>query len=400
MQSAINSLINFKDDFISISVLGICYILAEKLSTNEKITFCSNHIYMETFFGITEKFIQFAPEYDIEIELILLILKELIGDSIERISNKTLENVVDVTLKSMEALKIHQQIQKIALLILSSEHILREISFDRYKCLRLLMDSLVTIKDWRLNYYALVVCSEIATEESITRVINLCSNCVYLETYLNIVENFVQLAPDYDSIMEFSFLIFGKLFHRLKKKLDIKTIENVVNVTIKYMELFSNYQIIQTIALSILYYSEISQIVPFDRYKCIKLVMDALVNFKDTKINVSAVLISSILSIKLSITEKSNVGSNPVYIERLLDFVRSGIQILSDHNLLFDFTLNLLSSLTDESPKTCEMFVEKGGMDLYLLVLKVRSNQSIFNDFENFSIEYYILIFTIQEIHW
>ncbi len=68
--------------------------------------------------------------------------------------------------------------------------------------------------------------------------------------------------------------------------------------------------------------------------------------------------------------------------------VRSGVQMLSNHNLLFEFTLNLFMRLTDESPKTCEMFVEKGGMDLYLLVLKVRSNQSIFNDFENFSIEY------------
>jgi Zyg-11 family protein len=167
--------------------------------------------------------------------------------------------------------------------------------------------------------------------------------------------------------------------NKLGEKIHPKILKNVVEATLQAMEQFPNHQQLQKNALLTLCSDRILQDVSFNRYKCTQLVMDSLVGFKDTAMNRMAVAICSILAAKISTTETSNLGAKPIYMETLLDIVRSRVQYASDHDIMLKFTLSALWNLTDESPKTCEMFLEKGGMDLYLTVLNVSFESLLFS---------------------
>lgn len=96
--------------------------------------------------------------------------------------------------------------------------------------------------------------------------------------------------------------------------------------------------------------------------------------------NRMAVAICSILAAKISTNETSTLGAKPVYMETLLQVVRSKVQACLQNqpvpaaelepDIMLKFTLSALWNLTDESPSTCSMFLEKGGIDLYMDVIR------------------------------
>lgn len=100
--------------------------------------------------------------------------------------------------------------------------------------------------------------------------------------------------------------------------------------------------------------------------------MESLVNFKDQSMNRMAVAICFILAAKISTLETSTLGAKPIYMETLLGIVKSKVDQATDTDLdiMLKFTLSALWNLTDESPSTCSMFLEKGGLTLYMLVLR------------------------------
>lgn len=100
--------------------------------------------------------------------------------------------------------------------------------------------------------------------------------------------------------------------------------------------------------------------------------MDSLVSFNETSMNRMAVAICSILAAKISTVETSCLGSKPIYMETLLEIVHGRVVQAGEPDIMLKFTLSALWNLTDESPTTCKMFLEKGGMELYLAVLHVR----------------------------
>lgn len=99
--------------------------------------------------------------------------------------------------------------------------------------------------------------------------------------------------------------------------------------------------------------------------------MESLVNFKDQSMNRMAVAICFILAAKISTLETSTLGAKPIYMETLLGIVKSKVDSATDTDLdiMLKFTLSALWNLTDESPSTCSMFLEKGGLSLYMQVL-------------------------------
>jgi hypothetical protein len=172
---------------------------------------------------------------------------------------------------------------------------------------------------------------------------------------------------------------------------DIKLHNKAIGATLKAMELFPKDEGLQRVSLITLANCVKLRAATFDRFKCVLLVMDSLVNFNENIMNRYAVWICSILSPQLSTVEKSNLGSNHVYMETLLQIVRNHVHSSSNNEFIFESILSLLWTLTDLSPKSCEMFLEKSGLDLYLDVLKVRYSIfiSIFNNF--FSSVYFII---------
>lgn len=103
--------------------------------------------------------------------------------------------------------------------------------------------------------------------------------------------------------------------------------------------------------------------------------------------NRMAVAICSILAAKISTDETSTLGAKPIYMETLLTVIRSRVHggqgqtdggVDAEPDIMLKFTLSALWNLTDESPLTCAMFIDKGGVDLYLEVLAAfRSQPSV-----------------------
>jgi Zyg-11 family protein len=70
---------------------------------------------------------------------------------------------------------------------------------------------------------------------------------------------------------------------------------------------------------------------------------------------------------KISTQETSRLGSQSRYMNKLLSIVRKKV---TDRALdvTLKFSLSALWNLTDESPQTCDVFLQEGGMQLFLQV--------------------------------
>ncbi len=49
-------------------------------------------------------------------------------------------------------------------------------------------------------------------------------------------------------------------------------------------------------------------------------------------------------------TQKLNIGSNPIYIETLLNIIRSSVQSAPDYDIILLYALSFLLNLSDLSP--------------------------------------------------
>jgi hypothetical protein len=269
------------------------------------------------------------------------------------------------------------KLQSNSLAILCSDLILQDISIDKYKCIQLALDSFIKFKDKEMNQKAVLICL-LSNDLSNAEKLNVLLNPIYRTTLLDIVRDCVQLSLDPNIYLEPVLCVFWNLTHELANEINIKIIEEVVDVTMKAFETFPKHQQIVLNALKILCGYRILENVPFDRYKCIQLAMNTLVEFKDKDMVYMAVEICSILSSHITRNEKSNIGSNPIYIETLLNIIRFSVRLTPDYEIILLYTLSFLWDLSDLSPETCELFLRKGGLDLYFLILNV-SFQSIFN---------------------
>ncbi|XP_060534393.1 protein zyg-11 homolog B-like [Cylas formicarius] len=163
----------------------------------------------------------------------------------------------------------------------------------------------------------------------------------------------------------------------LSKNIHPKALSRGVDLTLIAMETFPDEFQLQKNSLLTLCSDRILQEVNFDRFRCARLVLDALCGFEDVNMNRMAVAICSILASKVSTEETSELGARPVYMRKLLAMVQSRVESrLSDITL--KFTLSALWNLTDESAATCNVFLEQGGAVLFLNVLRTfRDNSAI-----------------------
>ena len=84
--------------------------------------------------------------------------------------------------------------------------------------------------------------------------------------------------------------------------------------------------------------------------------------------NRMSVAICSILAAKISTEQTSTLGSQASYMKKLLSIVRGRMQD-TVMDITMKFTLSALWNLTDESPRTCKVFLDEDGMELFLDVL-------------------------------
>jgi hypothetical protein len=156
----------------------------------------------------------------------------------------------------------------------------------------------------------------------------------------------------------------------LKEELNIELLEKVFEVTMRSMESFPNNLQIQKNAIS-LFIELIFRNTKFDSNKCIQLVINSLFTFKDKDIDHLSVELFPSLVLKLSESETKQLFSNPVIVEKLLKLVENSINDSNRDTNLIRKIFCVFVTITDLSPNVCEIFVEKGGIDLCLHILDV-----------------------------
>ncbi|KAL7289258.1 hypothetical protein TKK_0017195 [Trichogramma kaykai] len=154
----------------------------------------------------------------------------------------------------------------------------------------------------------------------------------------------------------------------LATKIHPSVLKQIVDLTLTAMESYPNHYQLQKNTLLTLCSDRILQDVAFDKYRCAKLVMNCLSAFDDASMNRMSVAICSILAAKISTFETSMLGAQPHYMAKLLSMVKTKVQSKSV-DITMKFTLSALWNLTDESATTCMVFLEEGGMNLFLEVL-------------------------------
>ncbi|GFQ78435.1 protein zyg-11 homolog B [Trichonephila clavata] len=154
----------------------------------------------------------------------------------------------------------------------------------------------------------------------------------------------------------------------LNTKIHPNWLRKIVECTLLSMENFPNQLQLQKNALLTLCSDRMLQDVSFNRYHCAELVMNSLMAFDDPAMNRMSVAICSILAARISTVETSNLGAKTNYMNRLLDIVKTKKE-QGDIDIMMKFTLSALWNLTDESPKTCGVFLHLGGLQLFLSVL-------------------------------
>jgi hypothetical protein len=189
--------------------------------------------------------------------------------------------------------------------------------------------------------------------------------CDYTSEYCRIMKN-----RDFDEI-GFECIKNKWIEEDFYKALNFKLLQKVFDLIMRSMESHPNNQQIQTKSLSLISYALGFRELIFNVSKCIQLSMNLLLNSKDEETKRMSVRICSKLISKQSISSRSQLFSNSIYIEKLIEIVKNSIHDPNHDIFLIENIMCILWGVTELSPNLCEIFVEKGGIDLYLDILNV-----------------------------
>jgi hypothetical protein len=200
------------------------------------------------------------------------------------------------------------------------------------------------------------------------------SNCgIMLEFIIEKVEDLPQNNPlIFDTLCEYT----NQYLRESEENLNIILLQKVFDLIIRSMESHPNNQQIQTKGSSLISFAFDFRKLNLNVNKCIQLSMNLLLNFEDEEIKRLSIQFCYKLIRKTSISSRSQLFSNSIYIEKLIEIVKNVIHDSNRDIILIEEILSILTSATDLSPNVCEIFVEKGGIDLYLNILKVSFNLS------------------------
>lgn len=146
-------------------------------------------------------------------------------------------------------------------------------------------------------------------------------------------------------------------------------LRDVVELSLDAMETFPSHFQLQKNTLLTLCSDRILHDISFDKYRCARLVLDSLCAFNEAAVNRMSVAICSVLAAKISTNDSSLLGAQPKYMRKLLTMVEARM-VNKTIDITMKFTLSALWNLTDESPATCQMFLDEDGLDLFLKMLE------------------------------
>ncbi|XP_017762696.1 PREDICTED: protein zyg-11 homolog B-like [Eufriesea mexicana] len=214
-------------------------------------------------------------------------------------------------------------------------------------------------------------CRPVYLEKCLFNLFRLTHN--FLESRIDIIKLVLPAMREYPQEVHVQVPCTACLYNLTKGEFSImihpSILKQVVELTMIAMEFYPTNYRLQMNTLLILCSDRILQEINFDKYRCARLVLNSLLIFNEPSMNRMSVAICSILAAKISTRETSMLGAQPHYIAKLLAMVRAKVASKSVDTTM-KFTLSALWNLTDESATTCEVFLDEGGMELFLNVLK------------------------------
>ncbi|KAF5291794.1 hypothetical protein FQA39_LY14282 [Lamprigera yunnana] len=111
------------------------------------------------------------------------------GELSKRIHPMLLSKGVNLTLNAMSYFPYDYQLQKNSLLTLCSDRILQEVTFDRFRCARLVLDSLCAFDENNMNRMAVAICSILAAKVSTDETSELGARPPYMQKLLAMVQS-------------------------------------------------------------------------------------------------------------------------------------------------------------------------------------------------------------------
>jgi Zyg-11 family protein len=126
-------------------------------------------------------------EFSIQMAATACLYNLIKGEIGQKIHPHTLKQVVHLTLMAMENFPNNLQLQKNTLLTLCSDRILQDVTFDRYRCTRLVLECLCSFDDQSMGRMSVAICSILAAKISTSETTILGSTPKYMRKLLFIV---------------------------------------------------------------------------------------------------------------------------------------------------------------------------------------------------------------------
>ncbi|VDK77705.1 unnamed protein product [Litomosoides sigmodontis] len=121
----------------------------------------------------------------------------------------------------------------------------------------------------------------------------------------------------------------------------------------------------------------------FDIFRTCEVALESMVNARDPSVSRMTIAVVSILAPKLPTKQSHRLATNKRYVAHLIEMINENLDNFDNghdnfNNFTVKFTLSALWNLTDESPVTCRLFVQLGGIAAAFGVLEhYRNNTNI-----------------------
>uniref|UniRef100_A0A1B6DCA2 Uncharacterized protein n=1 Tax=Clastoptera arizonana TaxID=38151 RepID=A0A1B6DCA2_9HEMI len=172
------------------------------------------------------------------------------GELAGKIHPSLLARVVELSLVAMETFPNHYQLQKNTLLTLCSDRILQDVPIDKYRCARLVLDSLCNFDDPSMNRMSVAICSILAAKISTLETSHLGSRPIYMKKLLNLVRGKME-TKSVDITMKFTLSALWNLTDESPTTCEVFLKEGGLDLFLKVLQAFPGEATVETKVLGL-----------------------------------------------------------------------------------------------------------------------------------------------------
>ncbi|XP_012140071.1 protein zyg-11 homolog B isoform X2 [Megachile rotundata] len=162
-----------------------------------------------------------------------------------------LKQVVELTMIAMETYPTNHRLQMNTLLTLCSDRILQEVTFDKYRCAKLVLNSLLTFDDPSMNRMSVAICSLLAAKISTVETSLLGAEPMYMSKLLKMVKSKME-TKSVDITMKFTLSALWNLTDESVTTCEVFLDEGGMELCLKMLENFQNESSVETKVLGLL----------------------------------------------------------------------------------------------------------------------------------------------------